>query len=140
VAKGMPVVITWVAMPGRKWDGEVDRTPSQIVAMGTRQVGEVVCVIRNPDGDLLPGTNVDAEIRSQTVENALGVPKEALRTERGESGVFVRAGDRLVWKKVKVGVSNTTRSQVEGVSEGDGVALYSDRVLRDGMVVKAVFP
>jgi RND family efflux transporter MFP subunit len=140
VAKGMPVVITWVAKPGRVWDGEVDRTPTQIVAMGTRQVGEVVCVIKNPDRDLLPGTNVDAEIRSETVADALTVAKEAIRTERTETGVFVLAGDRLVWKKVKVGVSNTTRSQVEGLSEGDPVALYSDKALKDGMLVKAVFP
>jgi HlyD family secretion protein len=140
VAKGMPVVITWVAKPGRVWDGEVDRTPTQIVAMGTRQVGEVVCVIKNPDRDLLPGTNVDAEIRSETVADALTVAKEVLRTERGETGVLVLAGDRLVWKKAKVGVSNTTRSQVEGLSEGDAVALYSDKALKDGMLVRAVFP
>lgn len=140
VAKGMPVIITWVAKPGRQWDGEVDRTPTQIVAMGTRQVGEVVCVIRNPDEDLLPGTNVDAEIRSETIENALTIPKEALRTEHNESGVFALVENRLVWKKVKVGVSNTTRSQVDGVSDGDAVALYSDKPLKDGMIVKPVFP
>jgi HlyD family secretion protein len=140
VAKGMPVIITWVAKPGRQWDGEVDRTPTQIVAMGTRQVGEVVCLIRNPGGDLLPGTNVDAEIRAETVENALTIPKEALRTERTESGVLALVGDHLVWKKVKVGVSNTTRSQVEGLNDGDAVSLYSDKPLKDGMVVKPVFP
>jgi HlyD family secretion protein len=140
VSKGMPVVITWVAKPARQWDGEVDRTPTQIVTMGTRQVGEVVCVIRNPDGDLLPGTNVDAEIRSETVENALTIPKEALRTEHSESGAFALAADRLVWKKIKVGVSNTTRSQVDGLNDGEPVALYSDKTLKDGMLVKPVFP
>ena len=141
VSKGMPVTITWVAMPGRHWDGEVDRTPTQIVPLGTRQVGEVVCVIRNPDRDLLPGTNVDVEIRSQTVENAVAIPKEAVRTEHGQTGVYVLKNDAIEWKKIVLGVANTTRTQVtEGVSSGDAVALFSEKPLRDGMQVKPVFP
>jgi HlyD family secretion protein len=141
VAKGMPVMISWIAMPGRHWDGEVDRMPTQIVPLGTRQVGEVVCVIRNPDRDLLPGTNVDVEIRSQTVENAVAVPKEAVHTEHGQTGVYLLKGDAIEWKKITLGVSNTTRTQVaEGVSSGDAVALFSEKPLRDGMQVKAVFP
>jgi len=141
VAKAMPVIISWVAMPGRHWDGEVDRTPTQIVQLGTRNVGEVVCLIRNPDRDLLPGTNVDVEIRSQTVENAVAVPKEAIHSEKGQTGVYLLKGDVIGWKRVTPGVSNTTRIQVtEGVASGDAVALFSEKPLHDGMQVKAVFP
>ena len=137
----MPVIISWIAMPGRHWDGEVDRTPTQIVPLGTRQVGEVVCVIRNPDRDLLPGTNVDVEIRSATVENAVTVPKEAIHNEHGQTGVYLLKGDGIEWKRITPGVSNTTRIQVtEGVSSGDAVALFSEKPLHDGMQVKAVFP
>jgi RND family efflux transporter MFP subunit len=141
VAKGMPVAITWDARPGQMWEGEVDRTPTQIQALGTRQVGEVVCIIRNPKRELLPGTNVNVEIRSQTVDGALGIPKEAIRTEHGQTGVYALDGDHLTWKTVKLGVANTTRSQVlEGLKDTEPVALYSDKPLRDGMPVKAVFP
>jgi HlyD family secretion protein len=136
VARGMPVLITWDAMRGREWKGEVDRTATQIVRMETRQVGEVVCLIRNPDGDLLPGTNVNVEIVSKTADNVLTVPKEAIR----QDGVYVLQGDRLVFKKVRLGIANTTRTEVEGLNEGDGVALASDKPLKDGMVVKAVIP
>ncbi len=139
VAKGMPVVMTWDARPRQQWDGEVDRTPTQIQALGSRQVGEVVCIIRNPNRELLPGTNVNVEIRSQTVSDALAVPKEAIRNERGQTGVYLLDGDHLVWKTIKLGVANTTRSQVEGLKEGDAVALYSDKPLHDGMQVLAVF-
>jgi HlyD family secretion protein len=141
VSKSMPVEITWAAMPGRKWEGEVDRTATQIVPLGTRQVGEVVCVIRNPDRDLLPGTNVDVEIRSETVENAVAIPKEAIRTEHGQTGVYLLKGGMIEWKRVTLGVANTTRSQVtQGVSSGDAIALFSETPLRDGMQVRAVFP
>jgi HlyD family secretion protein len=140
VKKGMTVAITWDAMPGHTWDGEVDRTPTQIQPLGTRQVGEVVCLIRNPNHDLLPGTNVNVEILSKTVDGALVVPKEAVRTEHGQNGVYLLMDDHVEWKKVTVGLANTTRTQIEGLKEGDAVALYSDRSLRDGMVVKPMFP
>ena len=140
VSKGMAVEITWDALPGRKWAGDVDKTPTQIVALGTRQVGEVACVIKNPDGDLLPGTNVNVEIRAQSVENTLTIPKEAVRMQSAETGVYVLAEDHLEWKKITLGVANTTRTQVEGLNDGDAVALSSDKPLRQGMQVKAVLP
>src|SRR5579862_4788722 len=140
VAKGMPVVITWDAHPDQMWEGEVDRTPTQIQTLGSRQVGEVVCIIHNTHRELLPGTNVNVDIRAQTVEDALAVPKEAVRNERGVTGVYLLNDDHLEWKKVTLGVANTTRTQVEGLKEGDAVALYSDKPLRSGMQVTPVFP
>jgi HlyD family secretion protein len=137
---GMPVIITWDALAGREWTGVVDKTPTQIVTLGTRQVGEVVCVIRNPDRDLLPGTHVNIEIRSETVADVVTIPKEGVRTEHAQTGVFLLNGDRLTWEQVKTGVSNTTRIQVEGLKVDDAVALFSEKALSEGMVVKAVFP
>jgi len=140
VSKGMPVMITWDAMPGRQWKGEVDKTATQIVALGTRQVGEVVCLIENPNDELLPGTNVNAEIRAQTIDGALTVPKEAVRRELGQAGVFVLAGGHAVWKKVTLGIESTTRVQVQGLNEGDPIALPSDKPLADGMAVRLQQP
>jgi HlyD family secretion protein len=135
VAVGMPVIITWDAMPDRQWKGKVDKTPTQVVALGTRQVGEVLCVIDNPNDELLPGTNVNVEIVSQEVPDALTIPREAVRREQGQAGVYTLNGNLLVWKKVTLGLSSTTRTQVEGLSEGDPVAMPSDKQLKDGMQV-----
>lgn len=140
VAKGMPVVITWDALPGRQWKGEVDKRPTEIVALGTRQVGEVVCLIANPNNELLPGTNVFADIRSQSVENALTIPKEAVRRELGKAGVLVLNGNKVEWRELTLGISNTTRVQVEGMKEGDAVALPSDKPIKPGMLVTPVIP
>jgi HlyD family secretion protein len=131
----MPVIITWDAMPDRQWKGKVDKTPTQVVALGTRQVGEVLCVIDNPNDELLPGTNVNVEIVSQEVPDALTIPREAVRREQGQAGVYTLNGNLLVWKKVTLGLSSTTRTQVEGLSEGDPVAMPSDKQLKDGMQV-----
>ncbi|HLH42550.1 MAG TPA: efflux RND transporter periplasmic adaptor subunit [Bryobacteraceae bacterium] len=140
VAKGMPVAITWDALPGRVWMGAVDKTPIQIVPLGSRQVGEVICLIENPNRDLLPGANVNAEIKTDSVENALTIPKEALRREGSRTGVYLLEGDRVVWREVKMGVNNTTRTQVEGLQDGDAVALLSDKPIKNGMTVRPTFP
>ncbi len=145
VAMGQPVAITWDAAPGRRWTGEVDRKPTEIVALGTRQVGEVLCVIANPGEELIPGTNVNVEILSERVANAFTIPKEAVRREQGQAGVFALtangSGQQTVeWKKITLGVENTTRTQVEGLKEGDAVALLSDKPLKSGMAVVPRFP
>ena len=140
VAPGMPVAITWDALQDRHWQGAVERMPTEIVSLGTRQVGEVVCVIDNPGGELIPGTNINAEIRSRVAENALSIPREALRRQAGDAGVFLLQGIAVVWRKIVPGVSSITRTQVvEGLSEGDAVALPTDATLANGTVVEPVF-
>jgi HlyD family secretion protein len=138
VMKGMPVTITWDGLPGRQWNGSVDRTPTEIVAMGARQVGEVTCDIDNPAMDLLPGTNVNAVILSETVQNAITIPKEAVHREQGKTGVYVLEGDRIRWRTITQGVNNTTRTQVNGLKDTDAVALPSEKPFKDGMLVEPV--
>lgn len=141
VEKGMPVNITWDALPGRQWKGAVDRLPTEVVPLGSRQVGEVSCIIANPDHDLLPGTNVNAEIQSRVVQNALTIPKEAIRREGDVSGVYLLDNERLVWRPVKLGVSSYTKAQVlQGLAEGQAVALPTDRPLKNDMRVSATYP
>ena len=55
VAEGQPVTIDWDALPGREWQGKVERKPANIVALGSRQVGEVLCTIDNPGAGLAAG-------------------------------------------------------------------------------------
>jgi HlyD family secretion protein len=138
VKRGMPVTITWDAVPGREWTGVVDRLPVEIVPLGTRQVGEVICIIPNPEGDLIPGTNVNAVILSEKVEGAITIAKEALFRLDGQTGVYVLNGDKLTWRTVTQGVSNVTRTQVRELQEGDAVAIPGGRALGDGMVVRPV--
>lgn len=141
VAKSMPVKITWDAQPARQWTGTVDKTPTEIVTLGTRHVGEVVCIIDNPGHELLPSTNVNVEVKSQTVEGAVSIPKEALRREGSQVGVYVLEGETITWRPLRLGVASVTRTQVlEGLKEGDSVALPTERTLKSGMAVHPVSP
>lgn len=143
VGIGMPVTITWDALPGRTWKGVVEKLPTQVVplANSTRQVGEVSCVIQNPDHDLPPGANINAEIVSKVVPNAVVIPKEALRREGAQMGVYMLGpDDRVVWRPVDIGVSSLTRAQViKGLAQGDSVALPTDRPIKPGSRVDPVY-
>lgn len=141
VSIGQPVRITWEALPAESWSGVVDKTPTEVVPLGTRQVGEVLCTIENTNAKLVPGTNVNAEIRTNSASGALTIPKEAIRRDGTDPAVFVLQGDRVALRKIRIGVSSATRSQVtSGLSEGDSIALPIETPLKDGDRVKAVYP
>jgi len=140
VELGQPVTITWQALAGKQWLGTVEKKPTAIEALGSRQVGQVICDIENPGRLLIPGTNVDATIRTGVVEGALVVPKETLRHDAGGDYVFLLQGDAIEQRAVKTGNSSVTRIQVtEGLAEGDAVAMPSDLPLKPGMKVTAAF-
>ena len=139
VAEGQPVTITWDALPGRQWHGRVERKPVSIQPLGSRQVGEVICSIQNDGRSLIPGTNVNAEIRTAVADNALVIPKEALRHDAQGDYVLALKGDTLDRRAVKKGVASVTQVQiVEGLAEGDSVALPSDVPLKAGDRVTAI--
>jgi HlyD family secretion protein len=140
VRAGEQVVITWDALPGHQWKGMVDKLPTQIVPLGTRQVGEVGCIIENPDRDLLPNANINADIQAKVEENALAIRKEAIRRQGSETGVLLLQGERVVWRKVSLGVSSYTKSQVlSGLADGDAAAMPSEKPIQNGSRVLPVF-
>jgi HlyD family secretion protein len=140
VAVGQPVKITWDALPAKAWIGKVEHMPTAIVALGTRQVGEVLCAIDNSDGELAPGANVNAAIQTSLVPNALTIPKEALRIDNGQAAVFIlEGGNTLRFRPVQHGSDSLTRAQiVGGLKDDDSVALPSETVQKDGEKVKPV--
>lgn len=136
VAIGEAVRITWDALAGREWHGTVERRPTEVVALGSRQVGEVLCTVGNPDRDLTPGTNINAFILTKVAKDVLSVPKSTIRRDRG-AGVYVLQPDNTVkWRAVRTGVSDALRVEVTGgLTEGDRVALPSELPIKDGMAV-----
>ncbi len=140
VKRDDPVVITWDGLPDRKWRGRVDKPATQVMMLGSRQVGEVGAIIENPGHDLLPGTNIDAEIQAGSAVDALSIPKEAVRRRNEQTGVMLLENGRIVWRPVELGITTLLRAQVvSGLKEGDGVAGTVNPALTDGERVKPVF-
>ena len=136
---GQPVTITWVAKPNRIWHGHIIRLPSTVVTYTTRNVGELLCSIDDAHDGLLPDTNVDVKVTTNSVADVLFVPREALHTEQGRTYVYKVAHGSLKRSAVTVGTLNLTQVQIlSGVRSGDVVALGSvgGQPLTDGTAVQ----
>src|SRR6202165_4763145 len=141
-----PVKITWDALPNRSWAGKTEIIPKQVVARGTRSVGELLCSVNNDKLELLPNTNVNVRINSRERLGVLAVPRGAVEAQGGRRYVFVVKKNQLSVSKSKlekreihVGIADATSYEVvSGLQEGEMVALPGDVDLRDGMDVIVV--
>src|SRR5438270_12768051 len=86
---GQKVTLTWDAIPGRTWTGEVSHVPTTVVPRGTRSVGEVVCNVDNADLKLLPNVNVNGNVVVAQKEGALTVSREAVVQDGNKHYVYV---------------------------------------------------
>ncbi len=133
-----PVQITWDAMANKTWSGLTEQIPKQVVARGTRSVGEVLSSVNNEKLELLPNINVNVRIQVHESQETLAVPRGAVHSDQTRRYVFVLSGDRLRRRSVVIGIANASSYEVlTGLAEGDRVALRGDRELFDGMLVRA---
>jgi HlyD family secretion protein len=137
--KGQPVEVTWDAIPGRSWKGTIEYLPTNVVQHGTRMVGEVTCILDNADLKLLPNTNVAVAVVQARHDNALTVPREAVRQDADGKYVFVVVDGKLKRRNIQTSVSNLTRVEItSGIPDDAVLALGAVNMqpLRDGMPVK----
>ncbi len=133
------VEITWDAKPERVWTGRVEMVPKQVVAHGTRSVGETLCSVTNDKLELIPNITVDVHIHLQERPNALVVPRGAVQIDGGHHYVFQVGDGRLHRREIKVGMTTPVDYEVlGGLEEGDEVALPGDVAPKDGMRVRVV--
>ena len=94
--------------------------------------------IEDGDKSFIVGTDVDVSIVTDTQENALVVPVEAIIIDGSDVYVYVYNQEKstAVKTKVTLGISNDTYYQVlSGISEGD-VLIKNTSGLEDGVKVK----
>jgi HlyD family secretion protein len=134
------VQVTWDAKPGQTWTGRTEQVPKQVVARGTRSVGEVLCSVDNIKLELLPNVNVDVRILVRERPGALVVPRAAVRYDNGQHLVFVYGGDKIHRRDITVGIASAQKYEVtSGLNIGDRVVMPGDQQqLKDGMDVRAL--
>jgi len=140
---GLPVRITWDALPNRSWQGKTEIIPKQVVARASRSVGELLCSVENKNLELLPNTNVNVKINSRERSNVITVPRGAVQTEGGKRYVYVvkdGVGNASLEKReIEVGIADATNFEVTGGLQGkEVIALPGDVDLKDGLIVKVV--
>ncbi len=137
LAQNQDVQVLWDAMPNRIWNGKVEQVPKQVVARGSRSVGEVLCSVDNDKVELLPNVNVEVRILVHEQHAVLVIPRGAVRYDQGQHFVLAYYGDAVHRRDIKVGVAGADKYEVlAGLNQGDKVALAGDVDLRDGMKVR----
>jgi len=144
LAPNQPVRITWDALPNRVWVGKTEIVPKQVVARGSRSVGELLCTVDNDKLELLPNINVNVRINSKERDNVLAVPRGVVEGEGSKRYVYVvKHGDlgksKLERREIQVGIADSTNYEiVSGLQPGEMVALPGDVELKDGMAVRVM--
>jgi len=135
------VEIFWDAHPDRVWSGRTEVVPKQVVAHGTRNVGELLCSVSNDRLDLIPNTTVDVRIHISERPSVLVVPRGAVYVDGGKRFVFVVQDDRLHRREITVGITNPTMIEVlSGLQNGDVVALRGEVSLKENLHIRPVRP
>jgi HlyD family secretion protein len=136
---GDPVAVTWDAVPGRTWEGTVNAIPSTVKLRGSRNVGEITCILDNQDLKLLPNVNVGVTIVSAVHNNVLVVPREAVRMDDSKPYVLQIVGHELRRREVETSISNLTQVEItKGLSANDVIAIsaFNGKPIGEGTRVK----
>jgi HlyD family secretion protein len=139
LASGQGVQVTWDALPDKTWTGRVEQVPRQVVARGSRSVGEVLCSVDNSKIELLPNVNVEVRILTHEIHDAVVVPRAAVRSQKGQRFVFLYDGEAVHRREIQVGVASSANYQVlSGLQVGDRVAEPPAGIeLEDGMKIRS---
>lgn len=139
LAAGQKVLVHWDAKPGREWRGHIARLPVTVVTYTTRNVGEVLIDLDDPEDGLLPDTNVTVQVTTSSEPNALSMPREALHEQNGQYYVYKVEDNGLKRVTVTIGSPNLTQVPIlAGLQDGDIVATgtTNGQPLQEGIPVK----
>jgi HlyD family secretion protein len=124
IRKGQPVRIEWDGLPNEHWTGLVEKMAEQVIALNNRSVGEVLCSVDSGPRGLIPNINVRVEITTETKNNALVVPRNAVFNQDGKPSVIVSTPTETIMKHVDLGVNTPEEIEIlKGINEGDSVVL-----------------
>lgn len=128
---GARAIVTPDAIPSLKVSGEV----SEIALVPVNQISwdrtspkvyHSVLTLDEQNSSFVSGMNVQVEVIEETIKDAVNIPVEAVFEEEGEYYVFLVSGGKARKHLVQLGKSNDRYVHIpEGLSEGDGVYLYS---------------
>ena len=123
---------------GNTYTGKVVKIDKMATASsnGFYQVGAEI-VIDNPDDRIILGLDAKVKILTESVEDVLLVPVEALNADRQGDFVYVAENGLAVRRDVICGISSTEFIEIkEGITESDKVIVSSlAGTVEEGMVV-----
>jgi hypothetical protein len=133
---GQPAEIQFDALPGTIFHGVLKSAGAMVQrTFFWEDVGskyDVSIQLTDPNSRLLPGLTAQIVILGTKEQKVLYIPRQALFQKEGSQTVFLRKGASFEQIPVKVHLENETRAAIEGLKEGDEVALIDPTAPRKG--------
>jgi len=122
VSLGDKADITVIAAPTHKFHGHVKDLGGTTGAFWDRHF-ECKIALDDPIPELRPGMSAVVLMTTDEMRNVLWIPAQALFEEGGRTFVYSRSGKSFVTKDVKLLRRNETRAVIDGIGQGQEVAL-----------------
>ena len=130
IGPGAKVEATVSAVPGRKFEGDVEALLPQIDPTSRTQRARIV--LRNEEGLLVPGMFAELTLQSDARDEVPLVPTEALVATGSDSRVIVaRADGRFEPVRVQIGRSSAGRTEILAGLKGGERIVTSGQFLID---------
>ncbi len=97
-------------------------------ATAVRQFDVTFPFVGTPDPRLKAGSSVRLVIDGREIPDAVQVPRQSVFEKSGKTFVYLKNGDRFERKDVKVTNSTESRAAVEGLNDGDVIALVDPEI------------
>ncbi|MCC5810807.1 MAG: efflux RND transporter periplasmic adaptor subunit [Ectothiorhodospiraceae bacterium] len=131
---GQEVAIRSDALPGRTFEGEIQRL-APVFREASRQA-RVEIRVPNPDGQLKPGMFVRARVLVDARDDATLIPTDALVERNGRPGVFLIDEDsRARFQEVETGIEEGEFVEIRRPAISGKVVTLGQHLLSDGLRV-----
>jgi len=134
ITTGQAAEIEFDAMPGRILRGTLKSAGGMVQRSffwedsGSKY--DISIQLTDSDARLLPGLTAQVVIVGEKKANALYIPRQALFQKEGKQTVFLKKGASFKQLPIKVYFENESRAAIEGLRDGDDVALIDPTAAR----------
>jgi HlyD family secretion protein len=130
LAMGQNAEIVVVALPAMKFTGTIKNIGGVTGPPWDRRF-ECKLALNGPALELRPGMSARIQITTGILKNVLWLPSQALFERGGKKFVYVQSGDSFTTRDVKLVRRSESRVVVEGVEEGQLVALANPDQMKE---------
>jgi len=122
LAIGQPIEVTVIALPGKTWKAKIKDLGGTTGPAWNRSF-ECKMSLDEGSPDLRPGMSTRMLVTTQTIPQALYLPAQALFESDGKHYVYQRGAAGFVRKTVSLVRRSESQAVIEGLREGETVAL-----------------
>jgi HlyD family secretion protein len=122
LSAGQKVDVTVIAVPGRIYKGTVKDLGATNGPPWNRHF-ECKITLDDPSAELRPGMSAQIVVTTDELHGVLSLPAQALFESDGRTFVYIRSAGTFVPKDVKLARRSEMRVVIEGVADGQEVAL-----------------